>query len=62
MKLIRAVRDFNIAERYPFVLEGLKTLHREIGEVIKKEGRAAKAPAANMDIFEATEGTEATNG
>ena len=62
LKLVRAVRDFNIAERYPFVLEGLKTLHREIGEILKKEGRTAKAPAANMDIFEAAEGTEATNG
>jgi hypothetical protein len=62
LRLVRAVREFGISERYPFVLEGLRTLHREIGEVIKKEGRAAKAPAANMDIFEATEGTEATNG
>lgn len=62
LTLVRAVREFGIAERYPFVLEGLKTLHREIGEIIKKEGRAAKVPAANLDIFAVTEGTEATNG
>ncbi len=62
LKLIRAVRDFNIAERYPFVLEGLKTIHREIGEILKKEGRRDKiATAANVDLFADTEGTEAAN-
>lgn len=61
LKLVRAAREFGIAERYPFVLEGLSALHREIGEIIKKEGRAAKVPAASLDIFAVTEGTEATN-
>lgn len=62
LRLVRAVRDFNIAERYPFVLEGLKTIHREIGEILKKEGRAAKVPAANQDMFGNTDSGEVEHG
>jgi hypothetical protein len=62
LRLVRAVREFGISERYPFILEGLRTLNREIGEIIKKEGRMAKVLAANRNLFADTQGTEAANG
>ena len=63
LKFVRAVRDFNIAERYPFVLEGLKTIHREIGEILKKEGRRDKvSPAANQDMFGNSDSGEVEHG
>ena len=46
LKLVRGAKDFDIIQRYPFVVQGLETIRRECGAALQKEmRRAMTAPA-----------------
>ena len=58
-KLLTAVRDYpTILLRYPFVLEGMKTIHAELGAILQKQkSRPSRKTKAAINRSEATSKT-----